>query len=504
MNSKVNNFLSKMPWFWPIFIGFLLRIYKITFSSIWHDEGYTMWLLKYDIPGIIERTARDVHPPGYYLFAKPWVEIFGNSEFSIRFLSLLFSVGIIYFVYKIINEVWNQKAAFWSSMFVALSPFMVRFGQEARMYGIVAFFTTAATYYFVKYIKTKKRDWLFIYVPLMIAAMYTQYYAFFVIISHWAIMAVYTKDLFRFRWIQLFKNKEGVFSWEWWIANVLLLFAYIPWFPVAYSQVTRVSDNYWIKPEWITYQTIPNNVMQFILHSHLDKVVAWNKLIGVSLYATIIIPAIFGGLYLFKEKRNRKLAFSMFIFGYLPMLLVFTMSKISTPVYQDRYFPFSAVAIFAIWGVTIVLVKNKYAQYSLMAAIIIALTYGNIIMHQDVDHNMSDLSKMVQTQKTDEDVVLSGELYTFLDGSYYFGDKKVKLISDGVDGYGESSLFYDQQDEYTVTEEEAQNLSNRLWVIGKTGEKSYYRDDLWQGWDKITYFEENKDNGLKAVLYIKN
>lgn len=504
MNMKINKLFVKYIWFWPLLIGLLLRLYKITYSSIWHDEGYTMWLLRYNIPSIIERTARDVHPPGYYLVAKPWVEVFGYSEFSIRFLSLLFSLGIVYFVFKIMKEIWSEEAAFWASIFVALSPFMVRFGQEARMYGVVAFFTTAATYYFVKYLKTKKKDWLFVYAPLMVAAMYTQYYAFFVIISHWTIMAIYTKDLFKFKWVQLFKDKEGVFDYKWWVANIIILIAYIPWFPVAYSQVTRVSDNYWIKPEWITYQTVPNNVMQFILHSHLDNAVAWNKIAGISLYAAIIIPAIFGGLLLFKESKNRKLALSMFTFGYLPMLLVFIMSKISTPVYQDRYFPFSAVAIFAIWGATVVMIKNKKLRYAVITIIVGLLAYGNIIMHNDVDHNMKELREIVELQKLETDIIISGELYTFLDGAYYFGDKKILFMSEPVDGYGESSLFCDQQINYVATEEEAQELGNRIWVIGKTGEKSYYREDLWKNWDKITYFEENKNNGLKAVLYIKN
>ncbi len=494
MNMKANKIFTKYTVIWPILIGFMLRLYKITFSSIWHDEGYTMWLLKYDIAGIIERTARDVHPPGYYLYSKPWVEIFGSSEFSIRFLSLLFSVGIIYFVYKIMKEIWNEKVAFWASMFVALSPFMVHFSQEARMYGVVAFFTTASTYYFVKFIKTRKKDWLFIYVPLMIAAMYTQYYAFFVIVSHWVIMAIYTRDLFKFKWIKLFKEKEGIFNWQWWLANIIMLIAYLAWFPVAYSQVTRVSDSYWIRPEWITYQTIPNNVAQFITYKHFDN-------------ALIIIPVllIIMGLYIFNDVNRRKIALSMFVFGYLPMLLVFTMSKLSTPVYQDRYFPFSAVAIFAIIATSIVIIKNKYARNALLIFSLGVLLFGNYLMHKDVDHNMKDLKNTVETQKIEGDVILSGELYTYLDGSYYFGDKNILLISKEVDGYGETSLFYDQQEDYIVTEEEAQKLGNRVWVIGKTGEKPYYRDELWQDWDSVTYFEENnKYNGLKAVLYIKN
>ncbi len=505
MSLKKNKFipLKGHLWFYPVIIGLITRLYKITASSVWHDEGYTMWLLQYDISGIIERTIRDVHPPGYYLIAKPWVAIFGSSEFSIRFLSLLFSLAIIYFVYKIIKEIWGEKAAFLSATLVAVSPFLVRFAQEARMYGVVAFFTTAATFYFVKFVKTKKKDWLFVYVPLMIAAIYTQYYAFFVVISHWMILAVFTKDIFKLKWAKLIKERVGVLDYRWWLANVIILCAYLPWFPIAYSQVTRISGNYWIKPEWITWRTIPNNVLQFATYSHYDKLFDWNNIIGGAAWAISVILAIFGGLYIFKNKKKFKTSIGLYIFGFLPMLLVYILSEIRQPVYQDRYFPFSAVAIFSIWGICITLINKKLARYSVFLLTFLILLLNNITMHQSVDHNMRDLVEVIKAQKQENDLIVSGELYTYLDSSYYFDYQNIYFMSQEVDGYGETSLFYDQQERYLRTKEEVQN-NDRIWVIGKTGEKEYFNEYYWEGFSGVTYFEEDKDNGLRVTLYTKN
>ncbi|MDD3678877.1 MAG: glycosyltransferase family 39 protein [Patescibacteria group bacterium] len=498
MNSKIKKFTLKNLWFWPLIIGFVLRLYKITSSSIWHDEGYTMWLLKYDILGILERTARDVHPPGYYLMAKPWTIIFGSSEFSIRFLSLIFSLGIVYFVFKIIKEVWSEKAAFWASLFTALSPFMVRFGQEARMYGVVAFFTTLATYYLVKIIKEKNYKLLFLYVPSMLAAMYTQYYAFFVIISHWVIFSFFTKGFWNFRWLSAIKTKEGLFNYKWWLANVALLVGYLPWFSVAYSQVTRVSDSYWIKPEWITFRTIPNNVLQFFLYSHLDKLYDQNKIIGVIVWTLLVLIAIFGGVYIFKEKSKRKVAASLYLFGFLPMVMVYIASKLATPIYQDRYFPFSAVAIFAIWGVAISIIKNKKVKYGFAFFAVGILLYGNYYMHKDVNHQMKALTKTVKTQSQEGDLLVSGELYTHLDGSYYLGYGDLYFMSEPVDGYGETSLYYDQQEKYILNESQV-SQHERVWLIGKSG-KGYWDNKIWDDYDSAIYFDSA---GLQATLYTK-
>lgn len=506
MFTKVKDFVQKFPIAWTVIIGFFLRLYGLTASSIWHDEGYTMWLLRYDFGEILARTARDVHPPMYYLISKAWVTFFGTSEFAIRFLSLLFSVGIIFLTYKIIESIWDRKSAFWASMLLAFSPFMIRFGQEARMYGVVAFFTTLAAYYFIKAYKDKKNANLnlILFTISMSIAMYTQYYAFFVIVSLWVIYAIITPEFWKFQWIKAIKESKGVFSWKWWLANLALLVMYLPWFPIAYKQVTRVGGSYWIKPEWITERTVPNNVLQFISYDHLDKLFRWG-ILGPIFYWAIVIFLIGVGLFLLKNREKWKVVASLYVFGYLPMLLVFTLSKLKTPVYQDRYFPFSAIALFAIWGIVIGTIRSDLVRRAVGFMAVTILVSGIYIMQTNANHQMKALSEVVKDNMSSEDKVYSGELYTFLDGAYYFGDKNIKLISSPVDGFGESSLFYDKQDEYIVSKTELNTLyPNRVWVLGKTGDKDYFKESNWLGWSAKTYFEEEgKNNGLKAVLFTR-
>jgi len=470
--------MKKLPILITLLAGTLLRVYRLTSSSIWHDEGYTMWLVRYNFVEIIKRTARDVHPPAYYLILKPWITIFGASEFSARFLSVVFSVGIIWLTYKIVKEIWSKEAAFYSSLFVALSPFMIRFGQEARMYGVVAFFTTLASYFFVKYLKEGQKKWLVWYIPAMVAACYTQYYAFFAVISHWAIAALFTK------------KGRGLLDGRWWAANIAIFVAYLPWFPVAYKQITRVSGSYWIRPEWITGKTIPNSLFQFITYSHLDNM---NNSVYWITAITLILSTVF-------FLRKYKTGISLSIFGYLPMILVFAISRFKTPIYQDRYFPFSAVAIFVIWGILITLIKNRYFKIVAGVLAVVVLLRGNVVMHRGVDHKMKEVANLVESQKQPGDIILSGELYSFLDGTYYFGDKNIKLISKGVDGFGETSLFYDQQKDYLVSPNQISNLGNRVWIIARSQTNSPYQGPAsWPGW-QITEFEKDS---LKVVLYEK-
>lgn len=485
MNTKIKEFLTKYTWFVPVAIGFALRLFDLTRSSIWHDEGYTMWLLRYNMPDIIARTARDVHPPGYYLIAKPWVMLFGSSVFSIRFLSLIFSVCIIFLAYKIVGILWNKRSAYWTALFIAFSPFLIRFGQEARMYGVVAFFTTLATYYFIRFVKEKKNVYLIGYTLAMIIAMYTQYYSFFVIISLWVIYAIY--------------DFKGISNWKWWVANIALLVMYLPWFPIAYKQVTRVGGSYWIRPEWITVKTIPGNVSQFLTYTHMDAVLGWNGIVGIAIYWLIVFVLVGSGLLLFVDKEKRKIASAFYIFGYLPMILVFTLSKLRTPIYQDRYFPFSAIAIFAIWGCVVALINNKKARVATGALLLVIMSLGIYVMHIEVNHQMKQVTDEIKTQEKAGDVVLSGSLYTFLDGSYYLGYDNLRFISKPVDGYGETSLFYDQANKYIVSPSSLSSFGDRIWVLGRPGE-DYTSGTPLVDWQAATTIEKGT---VRAVLYTR-
>jgi len=351
----------------------------------------------------------------------------------------------------------------------------------------------------------KKNNKLLIpYALSMAVAIYTQYYAFFVIMVQWIIIAGVTPGFFTFKWGKSYKERFGMFNYKWWLAGLAPVLLYLPWFPVAYKQVTRVSGSYWIKPEWINIRTIPNNITQFVIYMHLDGDI-YGNLLGKLLYWLVALTLVGTGLILLYRKDLRKKVSLFLLYGYLPMILVFVLSKLRTPVYQDRYFPFSAVAILALWGIGVSIIKNKYIRMTVGGVVIVVLILGNLQMHIDTSHKMRELSEAVKKEIQPGDAILSGELYTFLDGSYYFGDKKIKLISAPVDGYGESSLFYDQQSDYVVSENEAIALGTqgRVFVVGKTGDKKYFSNCLLNSSKSRVIYEDSKTNGVKAVLYEK-
>ena len=121
-----------------ILLAFALRVDALAAQSLWNDEGTSVALASLSIEAIIHGAARDIHPPLYYLLLHFWMPFAGNTEYAIRFLSVIAGVVIIALVFRIAYFVFDERVARLAALLAALSPFQVYYSQEARMYIWVA------------------------------------------------------------------------------------------------------------------------------------------------------------------------------------------------------------------------------------------------------------------------------------------------------------------------------------------------------------------------------
>ena len=158
MNQFI-TFFRTLPVKWylaiVIAIGAVARLVYITKADIWHDEGYTMMITGFSPVEIIERTARDVHPPLYYLATHFWQLLFGTSELAARSFSAACGLVTIVLAYLLMRKLFTEGTARLAALFVALGPFAVRYSDEARMYGLAAMLAVAATYVLVRIATSK-------------------------------------------------------------------------------------------------------------------------------------------------------------------------------------------------------------------------------------------------------------------------------------------------------------------------------------------------------------
>lgn len=125
-----------------LFVAFVLRVSGLGSQSLWYDEGFSVYLSRQPIPDLIRLTAQDIHPPLYYLLLQGWKELTGETEFALRYLSLVFGVLLVAAVGAATRRASrSQLAALIAAGIAAIAPANVWYSQETRMYSLLALLT---------------------------------------------------------------------------------------------------------------------------------------------------------------------------------------------------------------------------------------------------------------------------------------------------------------------------------------------------------------------------
>ncbi len=93
----IQSILKHKNQFWlfvAIAVAFALRVYALGAPSLWNDEGTSVALAPLSLEAIANSAAHDIHPPLYYFLLHFWLPFVGNTEYAIRFLSVIAGVLI--------------------------------------------------------------------------------------------------------------------------------------------------------------------------------------------------------------------------------------------------------------------------------------------------------------------------------------------------------------------------------------------------------------------------
>ncbi|MDP2937569.1 MAG: glycosyltransferase family 39 protein [Dehalococcoidia bacterium] len=206
-----------------LLLAFALRAFRLDGQSLWYDEGNSAALATRSISQIVSGAAADIHPPLYYILLSWWSQIGGASEFSLRFLSVVFGLLLVAVIYKLGQKLFLSQAGLAAAGIAAVSPFLVYYSQEARMYAQGAFLCALAGLFFVKALE-KDRYWP-AYTLTATAALYTQYYALGVILAFNVFFV-----------LALMWRSERSLWLRWLVANLMVAALYLPWLPALLSQ----------------------------------------------------------------------------------------------------------------------------------------------------------------------------------------------------------------------------------------------------------------------------
>lgn len=153
--------LSSLRRPWPplalTLLAFAVRLYNLTYHSLWFDEAMSVHWARSSVPRILEvsmNLVEDRLPPLYYLSLHFWRILAGDGEMAVRLPSVLLGTLLIPVVYRLSIDLfggpYGRRVALLAAALTALNPFLIWYSQEARMYAQAALLGTLGTWFFLR------------------------------------------------------------------------------------------------------------------------------------------------------------------------------------------------------------------------------------------------------------------------------------------------------------------------------------------------------------------
>ena len=129
-----------------LFVAYALRVGTLTLQSLWVDEGYALYFTDGNFPKVMRTIVQPQHNgPLFYFLLFWWRQIAGDSDFAIRFLSVILNVLTLPLLFRWAKRLFTERTAFIACWLFAFSPFSLWFGQEAKMYALHMMVATASS-----------------------------------------------------------------------------------------------------------------------------------------------------------------------------------------------------------------------------------------------------------------------------------------------------------------------------------------------------------------------
>jgi mannosyltransferase len=165
-----------------VMAGLAARLYNASYNFD-GDEVFSVKLASSPLSEVISQSLADrPHPPLYNLFLHYWTSVFGASELAARSLSVAFSAGFLVTSSILLRHLVSRWVAASALLLLAISPFFVFYGQQARPYALIAFLSAVNLFAYLRVIENANdRRRLIIWAVSSALLIYSQYLAFLVI-----------------------------------------------------------------------------------------------------------------------------------------------------------------------------------------------------------------------------------------------------------------------------------------------------------------------------------
>jgi mannosyltransferase len=202
-----------------LLIASVLRLYRLGQSTLWYDEVVTMRLARTHSPLKLLRLLREIdatRAPLHPLLLQGWFKLFGPSDCAGRAFSVLCGTVAIAVVHWIGFQAFNVRTGLWAAWLCTLSPPLVYYSREVRMYMWLLLITCLAWAFLFSHTRNPQYWRLVVYGLCLIALAYSHPLGLLMVAALALASGIFHDDF--------------QISWRRWLfTHLMVVLAIVPW-----------------------------------------------------------------------------------------------------------------------------------------------------------------------------------------------------------------------------------------------------------------------------------
>ena len=385
-------------------LAFCVRAVSLDAQGLWRDE---VDALNFATAPWAEMIAHFTQPgwngPLYFLLLRGWIILTGQTAFAMRYLSLLCGVLGVALTYPLGKRLVGHRAARWTVLLTSLSPYLVWYAQEIKMYTWVPALVLLALYALERACKKPNWGWWL----LVLAATSCVFY------SH--ILAALLIPI-EVLWFLLHPDRHS----RAWIGGALTLgLLTLPYLPLLRWQLPLV-----FQTRQTGYPARTLGAMAEILAS------GWSGGIGAQWQPWLAWGygglALLGLLLLLRPSRQKQRVYGILLVSWLiiPLLAIWAIS-LRAPIFTDRYLIWSSHAYYFLLGMGLEFLGRRRAGIRILLILILVSAAGVNLYQQasvPIKPQFREAAAYLHQKRTPQELLLFQIPYNQITLAYYLPD----------------------------------------------------------------------------------
>lgn len=331
------SFASPILGLGVVLLAFLLRIYNLTYESLDIDEADSVFFAQADLPTLLARiTQPGENGPLYFLLLRAWMMVAGQSEFALRYLSLLPGVLAVPLLYAVGKRLLGPRVGVMAALLFTTSTYLLFYAQMAKMYSLVVFVSLLSSYLLLRALE-RPSLWRWAgYTVITTAAFYTHIFTAFLVPWH-SLFVVLT----------LRRHRSALIPWA-----VSLGALTLPYMPIGLQRLQALQA-----PETLNRQfTGPRDLLGMLATLVQEYGTRYDLLPPPLLSGLFLALTLLGLLALLASSSPRRGEAWVFIgVGIvLPLLVTYGFVALGAPLFSSRYLIVTLPNFYLLWSAALV------------------------------------------------------------------------------------------------------------------------------------------------------